>query len=375
MVKASLALSDESLFSNYKKLLEMLKSSSVPKAHGEKSLGNLIERVSKCGSDELTSRFYRQTLEEINSESHEKLWIRLMLKLAELLLLQEKHDQLNEVLCALETRLHAPVLSHSASDQSRNAVLLQVYALRIQEAMARNDLVQMRQTFASTRNIATALVHPRITGVINECGGKIFAADKNWDKAQTAFFEAFKNYDEAGSPRRIACLQYLVFLSMIGNSAINPFDSQETKPYATHHELKPLGELSVAYQSNNLASVQSMLESPVIQQSGGKDLFYRNCMETLVNSLRTRMVIATLQYYTNVEVSFVAEQISVTADECESLLAQLILSGKLRGKIDQITKRFELDSQSCLNSVDLAQQKWISATDRLLSAIASQIQI
>lgn len=28
-----------------------------------------------------------------------------------------------------------------------------------------------------------------------------------WDKAQTDFFEAFKSYDEAGSPQRIQCLK------------------------------------------------------------------------------------------------------------------------------------------------------------------------
>jgi COP9 signalosome complex subunit 2 len=44
------------------------------------------------------------------------------------------------------------------------------------------------------------------------------------------FFEAFKNYDEAGSPRRIQCLKYLVLANMLMLSEINPFDSTEAKP-------------------------------------------------------------------------------------------------------------------------------------------------
>ena len=36
-----------------------------------------------------------------------------------------------------------------------------------------------------------------------------------FDKAHTDFFEAFKNYDESGSPRRILCLKYLVLANMV----------------------------------------------------------------------------------------------------------------------------------------------------------------
>jgi len=54
---------------------------------------------------------------------------------------------------------------------------------------------------------------------------------ENWTAAQTDFFEAFRNYDEAGSIQRIQVLKYLVLTSMLVKSEINPFDSQETKPY------------------------------------------------------------------------------------------------------------------------------------------------
>ena len=33
-------------------------------------------------------------------------------------------------------------------------------------------------------------------------------AERQWAEAATDFFEAFKNYDEAGTHRRIQCLKY-----------------------------------------------------------------------------------------------------------------------------------------------------------------------
>jgi hypothetical protein len=55
---------------------------------------------------------------------------------------------------------------------------------------------------------------------------------EQWGKASSDFFESFRNYDESGSPQRIQVLKYLVLANMLMASDINPFDSQETKPYA-----------------------------------------------------------------------------------------------------------------------------------------------
>lgn len=47
-----------------------------------------------------------------------------------------------------------------------------------------------------------------------ECGGKMHLEEGHFSKAHTDFFEAFKNYDESGSPRRTTCLKYLVLANM-----------------------------------------------------------------------------------------------------------------------------------------------------------------
>ena len=105
-------------------------------------------------------------------------------------------------------------------------------------------------------------------GIIRECGGKMHLSEGSAKDAYADFFEvrrvyesgwsrvlslrfgaddarvptvsdratfkhnlqAFKNYDEAGSTRRIQCLKYVVLASMLmEQDYINPFDSQEIK--------------------------------------------------------------------------------------------------------------------------------------------------
>ena len=48
----------------------------------------------------------------------------------------------------------------------------------------------------------------------------------DYDAAIQAFFSSFKCYDEAGDPRRLLLLKYLVLASMLHASRIDPFDSQ-----------------------------------------------------------------------------------------------------------------------------------------------------
>lgn len=40
-------------------------------------------------------------------------------------------------------------------------------------------------------------------------------AERQWAEAATDFFEAFKNYDEAGNHRRIQCLKYVCSSSCV----------------------------------------------------------------------------------------------------------------------------------------------------------------
>lgn len=96
-------------------------------------------------------------------------------------------------------------------------------------------------------------------GVIRECGGKMHLRQEDYQTAHSDFFEAFKNYDESGSPRRTTCLKYLVLANMLMKSEINPFDSQEAKPYKNDDEILALTNLVTAYQKNDIGEFENIL--------------------------------------------------------------------------------------------------------------------
>ena len=118
-----------------------------------------------------------------------------------------------------------------SADNTKGTILLEIYALEIQMYGEMKNNKKQREIYDKTLNVKSALSNPKINGVIRECGGKMHMNEKEWAKAQIDFFEAFKNYDEVGSGQRIQVLKYLVLAHMLMGSKINPFDSQETKPF------------------------------------------------------------------------------------------------------------------------------------------------
>ena len=142
---------------------------------------------------------------------------------------------------------------------------------------AQKNNKKQKQLYEQSLHIKSAIPHPLIMGVIRECGGKMHLREQEFEKAHTDFFEAFKNYDESGSTRRTTCLKYLVLANMLMKSAINPFDSQEAKPYKNDPEILAITNLVSAYQNNDINTFESILKSN--QKSIMEDTFIREHIE------------------------------------------------------------------------------------------------
>ena len=82
---------------------------------------------------------------------------------------------------------------------------------------------------------------------------------ENWEAAQVDFFQAFRNYDEAGSQLRIQVLKYLVLAHMLMGSDVNPFDSQETKPYRDDTNIVAMTSLVDAYQRRDVQGAERIV--------------------------------------------------------------------------------------------------------------------
>lgn len=125
-----------------------------------------------------------------------------------------------------------------------------------------------------------------------------------YSKAQNDFFEAFKNYDEAGSPQRTQVLKYLVLAHMLMGSDIDPFDSQEAKPYKNDHQIQAMTSLVSAYQRREVHEAEKVIREN--KSTIMNDPFIREHIDEVLRSLRTQWIIDIIKPYTVIEVSYLA---------------------------------------------------------------------
>lgn len=75
------------------------------------------------------------------------------------------------------------------------------------------------------------------------------------------------------------------------------------------------------------------------------DSFIRFYIDDVLRSLRTQWILDIIKPYTRIEIDYLARQLGISSDEIEEILVSLILDEKVQGRIDQVSKRLELDRQ------------------------------
>lgn len=191
---------------------------------------------------------------------------------------------------------------------------------------------------------------------------------ENWKDAQSDFFESFKNYDEAGSLQRIQVLKYLVLTTMLMGSDINPFDSQETKPYKNDPRIAAMTELVDAYQRDDIAQYEMVLQK-------SKDLladpFIAENIDEVTRNMRTKAVLKLVAPYTRFRLDFIAKRLKISTPEVQDIVGFLIMDKQLVGKINQNAGTVEIEKQADQGRMH-ALGDWTSAIQALASFVLDE---
>ena len=161
---------------------------------------------------------------------------------------------------------------------------------------------------------------------------------ENWKEAQSDFFESFRNYDEAGSLQRIQVLKYLVLTTMLMKSNINPFDSQETKPYKNDPRIAAMTDLVDAYQRDDIHRYESVLQNSKDMLA---DPFIAENIDEVTRNMRTKGVLKLIAPYTRFTLAFIAKQLKISTSEVQDIVGFLSVDRKLKGKINQSSGSYE----------------------------------
>ncbi|KAJ5738542.1 hypothetical protein N7493_001697 [Penicillium malachiteum] len=348
---------------HFRELLTYTKS-AVTRNYSDKSINNMLDYIEK-GSDDAQAykcmeEFYSLTLQSFQNTNNERLWLKTNIKLAKLWLDRKEYTQLTKKM----RELHRSCQKEDGSDDpSKGTYLLELYALEIQMYAETKNNKRLKALYQQALRVRSAVPHPKIMGIIRECGGKMHMSEENWEEAQSDFFESFRNYDEAGSMQRIQVLKYLVLTTMLMKSDINPFDSQETKPYKNDPRISAMTDLVDAYQRDDIHVYQSvLLKNPDMLE----DSFIAENIDEVSRNMRTKAVLKLIAPYTRFSLQFISKQIKISVSDVSDILDFLILDKKLNAHVDHESGTVLV--LSCSDGERLrALQSWSSSLHSLWS--------
>jgi len=333
----------EDAIEHYKELLTYVKS-AVTRNYSEKSIDNMLNFIEK-GSDspaavKCIEQFYFLTLLCFQNTNNERLYLKTNIKLARLLLDRKDYHNVARKL----RELHKACQKEDGSDDpSKGTYSLEIYALEIQMYSETRNNNQLKRLYQKALKVRSAVPHPKIQGIIRECGGKMHMSEENWKDAQSDFFESFRNYDEAGDLRRIQVLKYLLLTTMLMKSDINPFDSQETKPYKNDPRIAAMTDLVDAYQRDDIHKYEDVLQK-------NKDLladpFIAENIDEVTRNMRTKAVVKLIAPYTRMRLGWIAEHLRIGEAEVQDIVSYLIVAGQVQGRIDEHNSTLEIESSS-----------------------------
>lgn len=353
----------ETMLARYKELLSYV-NEAVTKNESEKTLNTILDIIGANNDMVFLQEFYETTLKKLEETKNERLWFKTNLKLCKLLFDAKDFPRTQLIL----RELHKSCQNEDGSlDERKGTQLLEVYSVEIQMYSVTKNTQKLKDLYHKALQVTSAIPHPRILGIIRECGGKMYMAERNWANAATDFFEAFKSFDEAGSDRRTQCLKYLVLANMLMESEVDPFDAQEVKPYRNDPEVTVVRALVEAYQRNDIAGFEALLKTH--RERVMKDDFIRDYIEDLLKNIRTQVLVKLIKPYTRIQISFISDELNIPESDVEALVVALVLDGRIDAKIDQCARVVYINREDPLRSTDDDVARGLSRWSKRLRAL------
>lgn len=310
---------------------------------------DLVEAQLQDKSPEMAKEMYTLILLKLKTYN-ERLWFTTSLRLARMYLDSKQFEPLEQMLIDLKTacliqeaaQQRVDFMRTEIYDVSKGSMLLEVFAFEIQMCIELKEQRRMKQVFRLSQNFASTIEDPRVVGVIMECGGKMYMAEKKWQMALEQFQGSFKSLVECGSSRAKTLLKYVILASMLSDAEFDVLSTQEAKIFASDTEIIAMTTLKTGFNANDINSIQNVLNDKKVNLLG--DTFIAQYLDELLRSVRLNAVAAICKPYKTVKLSFLARKMNVPVPEIRGLLSELILEEKLEGQIDQLKEVLELRS-------------------------------
>lgn len=299
------------------------------------------------------------------SNNNDRLWIKVTLSRFSVLQSDKRNlEECGHIIRDLRLKLD------QVSDIIRDAYLLEIIACEIDLTSLHDDMdvEQLTRLYNQSLTITSPVTHPRIIGVIKQCGGKIEFFNGNYENSRLNFYESFKQYDESGASEKNIIFKYLILLSIITENEFNPFESQETQHYIQEEEFESLVLLINIFNELDLHGLHAFITGLPKYNEFHTNMIFNKSLSLIQDLIIEKILINFFKSYSVVQFEFLEKYLDLP----ESDLIWKIFKLNNHGKITNIKINFIDKIIECCNSsmtLDNINSKAVLTNMKCLDAI------
>ena len=151
-------------------------------------------------------------------------------------------------------------------------------------------------------------------------------------------------------------------------SDINPFESQETKPYKNDPRISAMTDLVDAYQRDDIERYEKILQN---NKDVLSDEFIAENIDEVTRNMRTKAVLKIVAPYTQFTLAFIGKRLKISITEVEDIIGFLIVDKKLNAKINQANGTVKVEYNADIDRTQ-SLQAWTSANRSLWKIVLAE---
>lgn len=175
----------DEVLTTMKQILPLL--SQLNKSYVEESLSRMIVRFGNLLQLDFINNVYQLLLNQ-DYFHNDKLWLKVNSNMLALYLETGELDKIPQLLSIIHEKF--PTIPESI----QKLFTLEIIAGEIEYLfkMKELDIPKLTNLYKQSSKFTTAVTHPKILGVIKECGARVQFFRENYEKALAEFYESFK---------------------------------------------------------------------------------------------------------------------------------------------------------------------------------------
>ncbi|KAL9064475.1 MAG: hypothetical protein Q9161_008850 [Pseudevernia consocians] len=216
-------------------------------------------------------------------------------------------------------------------------VLVEVQLLESRVYHALGNQPKARAALTSARTSAASVYTPPLLQAgLDMQSGMLHAEDKDFNTAFSYFIEALEGYhSQEETQKATSALQYMLLCKIMLNlvdDVNNLMTSKQAMKYSGKN-LEAMKAVARAHSNRSLEDYEKALA--VYRYELGSDVFIRNHLKRLYDSMLEQNLIKVIEPFSRVEIDHIAKMVGLDTQQVERKLSQMILDRIIIGVLDQ----------------------------------------